>query len=175
MLSHISPVHTNCFVSVAIFLAPATQDDRGKYVRQNFPLRPSFTPPNPPRKSQRSRRIVASLAIERLEEEFVESCKTLRVKETISLRRNWGERFQRGFRRETNRAPSRYRTLNGDVNSIDASSQNRIIFKCIQYDVARLKQMILQAIMSLYFYFMRTIIYLIRNTCVFVCMQIIFT
>lgn len=62
MLSHISRVHTNCFVSMAIFLASAIQDDRGKYVRRNFPLRPSFTSPNPPRKSQRSWRILPLLA-----------------------------------------------------------------------------------------------------------------
>lgn len=77
------------------------QDDRGKYVRRNFPLRPSFTPSNPPRESQRSWRGAASFAIEWKscrKEEFEKSFKTLRIKGRIllvKLRRDFSTDFGR--------------------------------------------------------------------------------
>lgn len=106
--AHFPSVHTNCFVLPAIFLAP-DQDDRGKYVRQNFPLRPSFTPSNPPRKSQRLWQRAASFAVERRKEEFEKSFKMLRIKRKGLAGGEIQTRFQHGFRRKTNRALSRYR------------------------------------------------------------------
>lgn len=47
------------------YFSRSDQDDRGKYVRRNFPLRPSFTPSNPPCKSQCSWQSAASFATER--------------------------------------------------------------------------------------------------------------
>jgi len=84
-----------------------------RYVR-NFPLRPSFRPPKPPRKSQRSGVTRKSTARRR---SFCRRASSLRVKETRSQASEIPEGLQRGFGRESSNRPAR-RSFNYKTRAI---------------------------------------------------------